>query len=344
MRAKDVNGETKSRKMIWLATTAVVAITGAMLLWFFDSDSRSEDLAQDSSATADRAPVATVDQAATALTPAKRQLARQGAIREISVAFSNGVTVPVRLRDVPFPGAPIRGERARLIDFYDQLAKRARAGEARAAHELSRQLQRCQGAYTDEASLNGAIARLREQRFVTYADGRTSRQMPGDADVESMEETELREPFEFCRGVDGTTLEEAGMWQQMAINADYYWAWQDWARRLHGTAQEFEAWNTLWERGHFSVLQPLQVIHSRGVAGSPPDYIRVYAYNLIELNLMQAALGDSPSPTYRNWVIAVEDSLRHAGSYLTPAETETATALAVELLKNSPNCCIGKWN
>lgn len=300
------------RKISWVIAAAILAIAGVMVLWLYDSGSRNEDAAPISGATVDSASVAAVDEADTSAPPVERGMESRGADREVTAAFPNGVNIPVRLRNVPHPGAPVSGNTARLIDFYDQLAERARAGEARAAYELSRQLQRCKE----------ALAKV------------------GPRDPESGQE----ELLEFCSGIDAARLEEAPMWRQLAVDAGYYWAWQDWARGLRGTPKELEAWNTLWERGYFTALQGLQIAHTKGVAGSPPDYVSAYAYKLIEFHVMQAALKDSLSPTYRNWLIAVEESLRHSGSYLTPAETEAAIALAVELLMNNPKCCIGRWN
>lgn len=336
----------QSRKLVWLTATAVVAITGFVVIWLAENDSQTERASRIADPMVDRVTVSAPVEPGSQTASVERYPASRVAARAVAVVFPNGVSVSVQLRGVPSPGVPISGSRARLTDFYDQLAGRALAGEAAAAHELARQLQKCKGAYSDEASLNAAIMSLREQGFVTYADGRTSIKFQHDVGIERIEESELRRPFEFCRGIGSAQLEDAEKWQQMAMEAGYYWAWQDWARNLRGTPQELEAWNSLWLRGHASVLQALTIRYREGVAGSPPDYIRAYAYRLIEFGLMQAAFSQlpSPTPTQQMMLVTVEDTVRYAGSFLTPGETETAVALAVELLRNNQNCCIGRWH
>jgi len=292
------------RKSAWLIATAIVAIVLVTALWLAGRDSHVEVAAPITDSDADQVPAAASVQKDTPTTPPERYSAPPGKAREVMVDFPNGASASVRLLNMPFPGVPISGSRVQLIDFHDQLARRAHAGETAAAHELARQLDRCKAANESESEL-----------------------------------------FEFCRGIDSTQLAQASMWRQMAIDGGYYWAWQDWARSLRGTPQELEAWNVLWERGYSSALQVLAMRYSQGIAGSPPDYVRAYAYKLIESGLMQAAFKElpSPTPTQQYMLVTVDESLRHKGSYLTPAETETAVALAIELLRNNRNCCIGKW-
>lgn len=236
----------------------------------------------------------------------------------MAVGFPDGTSVMVPLLSMPHPGVRIEGGLTHLADFYRQVAPRARAGDAAAAFELARKLRQCKDLLSRDASVEPAQG-----------------QLPADT-----------QRLDFCRGTDQSLLDEADLWRQMAIDAGSYFAMQDLARELRGTPQELEIWESLWQRGHVSALQVLKIRYSQGASGAPPDYVRAYAYTLIYSGLLQAAFSElrSPTPTQQMMLVTVEDSVRQAGSYLTPAETETAIALAASLLKDNQNCCIGRWH
>jgi len=304
-------------KPIWLVASAIAAVAIIIWIWFDDRGSDSRAVAATSAADANRAADQATLEPATPPAPTASSPPDRTKGRVVAVGFPDGTNVPVQLRNMPFPGVRISGTPTTLSDFYQQLAPRARAGDAAAAHELARKLKQCKDTLTSDALLASGGEQPR----------------PGS------------QMLEFCSGVDSRLLDEEDMWRQIALDAGYYWALQDLARDLRGTLQEVEIWEALWERGHASALQVLKIRHSQGVAGSPPDYVRAYAYKLIEFGLMQAAFTElpSPTPTQQMMLVTVEDSLRQAGSYLSPGETATAVALAVELLRNNRNCCIGKW-
>lgn len=302
-------------KSVWFVAVAIAAVAGGVWLWLVDgaSDRRA---AQSVHAFESRP---AIERPQPTVPPMRNEAGApaNGAIRVVAVDFPGGRSVTVPLRSMPHPGVRIQGPLTTLTDFYRQVSPLARAGDAAAAFELARKLGQCKELLSRAPSTEPAPG-----------------QLPADA-----------ERLEFCRGATLSILDEADMWRRMAIDAGYYFALQDLARELRGTPQELEIWESLWQRGYASVLQVLKMRYSQGVAGSPPDYVRAYAYKLIELGLMQAAFRDFPSltPTQQYMLSTVTDSLRQAGSYLTPGETEAAVALAVEILTSNRNCCIGRW-
>jgi hypothetical protein len=304
-------------KSIGLIAAALAAVAAVIWLKSDRDDSDTREIA--SAPVSDASPA--VDW--TGLEPSKPPTTTEtrppgrDAIRVVSVNFPDGTSIAVPLRSMPHPSVRIEGGLTTLADFYRQVAPQAQAGDPAAAWELARKLRQCK----ELLSRKEGVEHVRDQ-------------LPA-------------EPFwlDFCRETDASILDEADMWRQAAIDAGYYFAIQELARDLRGTRQELEIWESLWQRGHASVLQVLKIRYSEGVAGSPPDYIRAYAHKLIEFGLMQAAISDSrsPTPNQRLMLIMTEDSLRQAGSYLTPGETATAVALAVEILRSNRNCCIGRW-
>ncbi|HXV40911.1 MAG TPA: hypothetical protein VD701_08115 [Steroidobacteraceae bacterium] len=305
-------------KAFWPIASAIAAVAVMIWLGFYndgsDSGAVTPTSAADANRTANQAPLqAAVPPAGPESGPSDRTKSRV-----VAVGFPDGTSVTVRLLSMPHPGVRIEGGLTNLADFYRQVAPLARAGDSAAAFELARKLGQCKEL-------------LSRKDAVEPAPG----QLPADPQW-----------LDFCHGAEESVLDEADLWRQMAIDAGYYFAMQDLAREHRGTPQELEIWESLWQRGHVSALQVLKIRYSQGASGSPPDYVRAYAYTLIYSGLLQAAFSElpSPSPTQQMMLVTVEDSVRQAGSYLTPAETETAIALAASLLKDNQNCCIGRWH
>lgn len=312
-----MNASARRLKTFWTIAVAIAAMLG--VFWVSGGHNRSDSRGVRPVPSVDTSPVVgrTGPEPETSPAPVEARPPGRGATRVVTVEFPNGASITVPLRVMPHPGVRLEGGLTTLTDFYRQLAHRARAGDAAAAFELARKLEQCRRLLATEAAVEPA-----------------SGQQPADPKW-----------LDFCRGTADSMLDEAAMWRQQAVDAGYYFAMQDQARELRGTPRELEIWESLWQRGHANALQLLKIRYSQGVAGSPPDYVRAYAYTLIYFGLMQAAFQDlqSQTPTQKYMLFTVEESLRQAGSYLTPGETETAITLAIELLKKNPNCCIGRW-
>ncbi|MGH8237022.1 MAG: hypothetical protein ACREXP_08370 [Steroidobacteraceae bacterium] len=229
------------------------------------------------------------------------------------------------------------------MDRYAELARMAQQGDGAAARSLHKWLKICQRAHGDEASLQSAIARLHTDRVVASADPtRPPMVLPIGADAKEFERLELRRPYEFCSGITAQQKDEAARWLDVAVQAGDFQAVQEYAVQLGATPEALKIWETLWqEQGFRGSLSPLAIKYSQGVAGGQPDYVRAYAYKLIEVKLLEAVYQDSASPNHRSMLGAMQESLRYTGGFLDPQQTVAAEALAKQLLAENPNCCSG---
>lgn len=262
--------------------------------------------------------------------------------KAVDIAFPDGTTIHVTLKPVVVPWSGVQMPE-RLADAYADLKQRAEGGDAPAARTLYQWLSRCDRAFEDEASFNAAVERLHTERVLMSPNASGPRRLPAGADVAEWERLELRQPYEFCKGITAGQKAEAGSWLQLAARAGDYIALQRWAQSLGDTPEGLAALEDLWNRGFSSVLSALAIRNSRGILSAAPDHVRAYAYSFINFKLLEAAYEGSSSPTRRMMLMAVEDSLRYRGGLLTPQETQRAIELAAQLLAENPNCCTGSW-
>lgn len=126
-------------------------------------------------------------------------------------------------------------------------------------------------------------------------------------------------------------------------------AMSKWAQELRrqGKEQEsFELREALWRQGDVSAAVSLS-IHYRDEMSSlagDQDYVRAYAFTLIWNKVYEAASVSSASPKRASRLDADDSALRAIGAYLTPQQQEEAESLAVQLLAENTNCCIGRWH
>ena len=261
--------------------------------------------------------------------------------QDVSISLPSGATVHVHLKPVP-PIYRVSGTPRRLLDIYDTLQAAAVAGDATASTFLHRMLEQCRLAYGDELSLRRAIDTLRRDRVLVLAGGdQPARRLPEGAPVLQIESASLQRPYEFCRGVTDEQKRTSQRWLQAAINQGEFWSLEEAAVKQGNSREGVASWQALWKRGHFSALPALSIYFEKGAGGAPPDYVRSYAYNYLQLKLMQAAYGTGKSRITLPHVQAVEASVRRSAGFLTPAQQEAALQLAEQLLHESVDCCMG---
>ena len=143
-------------------------------------------------------------------------------------------------------------------------------------------------------------------------------------------------------GISAAQKDEALHWLELAAKAGDLLIVAEYAAELGDTPEALNIWETLWQnQGYSGSLSPLAIKYRKGVVTGEPDYVRAYAYQFIELKLLQAAYESSASPHRASLLGAVEDSLRYTGGFLNPQQTAAAEALAKQLLAENPNCCSG---
>jgi len=145
----------------------------------------------------------------------------------------------------------------------------------------------------------------------------------------------------FCEGLTDAQKETSAKWLQAAVDQGEFWSLQESAARLGNSPEGVVAWRALWKHGHFAALPALSVFYQRGVGGLPPDYLLSFAYNYLQLALLQAAYAHGAGSVRIEQVKAVEASLRHSETFLMPGQRAKAVELAEKLLRESGECCVG---
>jgi hypothetical protein len=271
--------------------------------------------------------------------------------RNVSISFPDGTTLAVRLRQF-VPAAPPVYSNERLTDVYEDLRRAAEQGHSAAARTLYEMLTTCQYAYADEPSLNAALRRLRTEGVLVFPesvrDVERVQPVPEGLDRAQLENT-LTRPYEFCLGISEEQRGEALRWAEMAADRVDVLAMRKWAQELkkQGRAQEsFELLDSLWRAGDASAAMALAIFYQDDVPaffGGNQNYVRAYAFHLIRNKLYEAASQGSVSPNRANRLAAQEAALQSIGARLTPQGQQAAEALAVQLLVENTNCCLGTW-
>lgn len=257
--------------------------------------------------------------------------------RRIGIAFKPTPTTALHL-------PPNSGS---FADDYANLSNWATLGNADAATELHLLLERCQLAFRTEAELQSAVTLLKRNRLLTYPQRRKPPvQLPAQADVDASAQQLLIAPFKACQGSTPAQLAESGTWLMVAVSQNNLRAQQIQAMKLGDTPQAIHAWQRLWNAGHATSLQPLQILHSRGAAdplARRPDYLRAYAYTLIELKLHEAAAAADPVNVHAMQIRSLRELLGHHERFLSATQIQQAVELGAALLQENPNCCFVAW-
>jgi hypothetical protein len=261
----------------------------------------------------------------------------------VVIAFPDGSKVDLTLRYVRSSPRPLPWPN-RLIDQYEQLRSFAVAGDASAAMALHTYLSLCRNAYEDAVSLERAVERLHREGVLQQPDG-TEEVIEG-GDLTDVEYSRLRGAYDFCRGITSTQKAELPTWTERAAKAGDPFALTAWARSLGETAGGLSAWEKAWQQGIRSAPASLANLYEHGVPGvkdGEPDFVRAYAFRLINLKLHEAWYGETPSGWPRNDIAAKAEELRRTDGFLTPQEQAQAVQLAKSLLEQNRNCCSGLW-
>lgn len=269
----------------------------------------------------------------------KRSPSQSGHTQSITIKFSDGLDVAIVGR--PLPRSSILRPK-QLKDIYAQLVELAKSGDSSAAYGLSRWLNECRYAHSTQAELDGAIARLLEEGLVTYPVSAPPPRSMATNDPNA--EAALVQTFRFCDGITAEQRAGASAWLELGTGRGDLLALRARAQQLSPTQEEFfRSHLALWEQhGDMSALPALAAMYMRGISGAPQDYVRAYAYQLIQFKLNEYAYRDSVFPSHRAALQSMESSLAAIASYLTPDQTSKAVALAAQLVRQNPNCCVGR--
>lgn len=339
--------QTVTRAVTW-ALAGMAALTGLALLVFQPRPPETPAPVQvESAPVADiiEAPAAPAIAPPTPPQPApERRLRPEPVARAATIEFPNGELVDVTLK--PWPRGPALGTEPgeRLKDDLDALRALADAGNTTAAMVLYHGLEQCRDAFTTEASLNEAVTRLKRDRMMTYASpDKKPTPVTQSTDVDQMAEAFLIKPSKRCAGISQSQIAESKQWLQKAADAGDLSARFALGFAALGTTDAVTDFTQLWNEGNVLALQSLQIALTKAAGDQSPDNLYIYAYNLIELKLYEAAAATDRSRSYNIQLQALGDRSNYLQGLMDPQDTQRATELAIFLIRNNPNCCIGNW-
>ncbi|MBL8270974.1 hypothetical protein [Steroidobacter sp.] len=259
------------------------------------------------------------------------------------VEMPDGEQIEVMLKPMP-RGTPLGIELSdRLKDDYGPLRAMAEAGNAGAAMMLYDELERCREAFTTEASLNEALTRLKRDRVLIYRSANKKPQPIGQSsDPEQVAQSFLIKPAKRCAGTTDAQIAESPQWLERAAEGGDMRARLAWGQAKFGTPEAVTDFTQLWNEGNLYALQSLQMALLR-LPDPATDYAYIYAYNLIELKLYEAAAATDRSRSYNFQLQVLGERSNYLQGFLNPQETTRANEIAAFLLRNNPNCCEGPW-
>lgn len=262
------------------------------------------------------------------------------------LTFPGGEEIPITLE---FPPQPyIANLSDRLLDDYLWLSDAAIRGDPVAARTLALGLSQCRESFTDQASLDGAVRKLRQERLLTYPPhtGRMPEPLTPTSNVERRVSLLLRR-FNYCEGITPDQLEEESLYAKLAADAGDYAGMSHWARILYEAEAanlHFEVQTRLWNLGWIAMTDTLALHYQNKVldgAFREPDWIRAYAYMQI-YDAFNVAVPENVHPVpYSLRVSSTREVLAGIAQHLSAHQQLEAEALAVELLRRNPECC--KW-
>ena len=258
--------------------------------------------------------------------------------------FDNGREVTVTLQQRP-ESVPYLYPTSRFIDIYDDLVLAAENGSSSAAVQLYLSLKGCQTAYSSQADLGQALAKIRDEGIIEWpGNSRPSETVPTGLDYTQFAEN-LASQYAQCQGVSSDQAFDIEQWARIAVDVGDYMGTRLLVEEIGPSQESFELWQNAWEQGHINAATGLLLLYRKGVPehlNGQPDYIQTYAYQLVR-NMMYEAASEYSSYSNSNRLQAMDNALRGTGGFLTPQEQAEAENLAADLMESNANCCIGSW-
>jgi len=269
----------------------------------------------------------------------------QRSSRDTVITFPDGTEVNIKLINWQ-PDPPPFYPTEKLIDMYDALVAEAEIGNAAAARTLYEALTICEMAFSDEASYQEALSLLRQKGVRSYpGDQHAQENIPPGLDTSHHEEM-ITEQYIKCQGITTRQKQNKIQWAEMAAHGGDFLAMRTMANEQGFTQEGFEWYEKGWKSGHASAADALSIWYRNGApdsAGGKPDYISSYAYLLINFKIYENVFNSSNSPQAQNRIVDMENALLGIGGYLNPQDQVKAEELAVKLLQDNSNCCLGGW-
>lgn len=327
-----------------ILVTIVAAVAMVIALYFVGPWHNNDGPVGNSDSDESAAAVANLNDGIAEKAPVRVPDAEAPIGKDVTVRFRNGKEVQINLRQKPIP-RPYFYPTERFLDLYDELELAAMSGHSAAAIQIFRSLKACQYAHRTKDELDRALERLRTDGIIEWPNGvREAETIPHGIEYGPFEQSMI-DSYELCEGVSDEQANDAERWARLAAEAGDYMGIRLLTEEIGKTQESYELWQQAWEQGYVNGAQAMIIYYRDGIPeslGGEPDYIRMYAFQLIRNKLHEAA-SQWASHSNSNKLAAMDNALRGTGGFLTPQEQEEAEALAAEILSEDRNCCLGMW-
>jgi hypothetical protein len=253
------------------------------------------------------------------------------------VDFPNGESVAVTWRTLPtLETVPLPPWGPHLNGLRDRAAK----GEAQAARVLAVIARRCSEVPVDGAVLQRLVDAARRTGVIeTFDHGIAER--PIAMSLEDGIDVWLTRPFRACEAMAADERDES-RWLLRAAELGDLLARLMLADREPDMATRAARLTALWQEGSAMALQRLADLHRDGwndPRDSTSAEVRAFATRLAALRVMRslpASSGNAGADAYDQ----AEAGLRSRSAGLRAWEIGLAEALAAQIVRDNPNCCL----
>lgn len=254
------------------------------------------------------------------------------------VTFPSGEIVPVtyRLRDRDY--LPLRSS-ADIGDYINQLTLLVEEkGNGAAALEIFSELNICSRAPRSPEEYYLRINKLPERgNYPTKNALEDTEQVASNLDNYENIVTSLRAQYHSCKNVSEQLINGRKVWLDRAVELNSYDALHSNTiyYRSSGSVELYELLKQKWNAGHIDTA--LSFKYFPNPSARERDPWRALAYSLAYKRVSDAYVKQSEPATNEYY-----QALAHYG-YISHSEYEAAEQLAITLIRNNKNCCIGPW-
>ena len=227
---------------------------------------------------------------------------------------------------------------------YPYFRSLAQGGNPEVSVKLSKAMQTCDLlAPPDEATLEAAIDRMYQTHTLPVFGGSREIDLSGKTDFHEAANG-LRALSRSCWGVPEADRIEAYGWLEVAAESEYLPAVEEILSSKKGTAEHFELVLESWRLGRIGALQDLFVVYRTGSFGVEPDPVAAYAYSYLHSNITILDLSANGGKRSQQRIAGRHRFIEAQEARLRDHQIEAGQALAREILKANPNCCVSAQN
>lgn len=231
-----------------------------------------------------------------------------------------------------------------FLDDFTRLRELVDGGDSSAAMDLYEIVRFCSTAYVSEEELDRAVELAYQTRRIHLPDTQSSMRVAEVDDIEAVIDSELREPFKYCDGIDIYERSNAGDWLETAASLGNSLASIELGRSIADTDYDksLAYLHKAWQQGNTDALPFLAKLYGTSYqSGEFPEnkikaYSIYYAFNYI---LQEGSQGHGE--IFGRWAAEQRRNLELVEDTLYEHEIEEGRRAARDLIISNENCCYG---